>query len=433
MSKEIIKALRDAPGCYEMGWRLPEHTNWKDEQMSWKKTCYIGDWSFLRNLVVKGPDALKLLSDISVNSYAKFDIGQGKHIICCNEDGKLITEGIVLRTNEQEFRIQSVPAFYTDYKLHSGKYNATSRHDDTFHYQVQGPNALYLVEKLAGESLRDISFMRFRKIYIKGREVIALRQGMSGEIGGFELQGPMEYGQEIYNAVLEAGQDFGIRQLGRRTALINHLEAYYPTYNHHYVPAMFGKGMEGFQEWVAANFPMLARTWKISGSFEGNDISDYYTSPVEMGWKRIIKFDHDFIGRKALEAEVANPKRTAVTLEWNNDDVIDIYASLFREGEPYDFIDIPQPERFHAQVDQVLKDGKLVGKSTIPGYSYYFRKMLTLSYIDIELTKPGTGVTIILGNPGTPQKHVRATVASVPYKKDDRRGDLKKLPAYLKK
>ena len=56
-------------------------TDWKNEQMSWKQTCYVEDWSFLRELVVKGPEALKPFSDRSVNSFITFDIGQAKHVI----------------------------------------------------------------------------------------------------------------------------------------------------------------------------------------------------------------------------------------------------------------------------------------------------------------------------------------------------------------
>jgi vanillate/3-O-methylgallate O-demethylase len=82
--------------------------------------------------------------------------------------------------------------------------------------------------------------------------------------------------------------------------------------------------------------------------------------------------------------------------------------------------------------DQVLKDGKLVGVSTVPGYSYYLRKVLSLTYIDVELSKPGTEVVIVWGNPGTPQKQIRAMVAPAPYKKDNRRIDVTTLPSYLK-
>jgi glycine cleavage system aminomethyltransferase T len=90
----MINALRDSTGSYHPGWGGPEYTTWQDEQMSWKKTCYIGDWSFLGNyfnLLFEGPEALKLVSDISVNSFANFEIEQGKHIIQCNDDGKIIS------------------------------------------------------------------------------------------------------------------------------------------------------------------------------------------------------------------------------------------------------------------------------------------------------------------------------------------------------
>jgi len=431
MSTEVINAFRNAPGGYHIGWGWSEYTNWKDEQMSWKKTCYIGDWSFLWNLLIEGPEALKLLSDISVNSFAKFEIGQAKHVIQCNEDGKVIAEGILMRLGEEKFVVQSTPAFYTCYKLHTGRYNAKAWQEDCFNYQVQGPNAPYVVEKAAGESLRDIGFMRFRKIQIKSREIIALRQGMAGEIG-YELQGPRENAQEIFDAILEAGQEYGIRRLGRRTAMINHLEACYPTASWHYLGAATGKKLPGYGKYIGENFDISWVSIKLGGSFQGNDISDYFRSPVEMGWTKNIKFDHDFIGRKALEAEVANPKRTIVTLEFNSEDVIDIYASLFREGQPYDFMEIPVQEKWVFWADQVLKDGNLVGVSTVPGYSYYFRKVLSLAYMHVEFSKPGAEVFVVWGSPGTPQKHIRATVAPAPYKKDKRRTDVTTLPSHLK-
>jgi vanillate/3-O-methylgallate O-demethylase len=435
MSTEIINALRNSPGCYHPGWGGPEYTNWRDEQMSWKQTCYIGDWSFLGstlNLLFEGPEALKLLSNLSVNSFAKFDIGQAKHIIQSNDDGKVITEGILMRLGEGKFVAQSSPSIYISFKLDAGQYNVNSWQEAWFNFQVQGPNSLYVLENVAGESMRDIRFMRFRTIHIKGREVFALRQGMAGELG-YELQGPQEYAQEIYDAILEAGQEYGIRRLGRRTVMINHLEACFPTGMWHYLNAMFGSDMEGFFEYTAKKFP--GARWlvpKITGSFQGNDISDYCRSPVELGWAKNIKFDHDFTGRKTLGAEVANPKRTIVTLEFNSDDMIDIYASMFREGEPYDFMDIPHQEKWVVWADQVLKDRKLVGVSSVPGYSYYFRKVLSLTYIDVKYSKPGTEVVVIWGNPGTPQKQIRATVAPAPYKKDNRRIDVTKLPSYLK-
>jgi vanillate/3-O-methylgallate O-demethylase len=428
-TRNLVQHLRVEPGTYHPGWGGPEYTNWKDEQMSWKTSCYIGDWSFLYNLVVKGPEALKLFSDISVNSFEKFDIGQAKHVIQCNTKGKIIAQGILMRLGLQEFCVQATPAFWTAYKLYTGSYDATPHMEQCFNYQVQGPNSIYVLEKAAGESLRDIGFMRFRTIRIKGRDVLALRQGMAGELG-YELQGPREYGQEVYDAILEAGKEFGIRRLGRRTVMMNHLEACFPTAGWHFLQDKFSPDAEGYEDYMAKAFNLQKSVGtKITGSFESDDIMDYCRSPVELGWTKIIKFDHEFIGRKALEIEVPNPKRTIVTLEFNSDDMIDVYASLFREEEPYDFMDIPHQQQWVMWADKVLKDGKLVGISSVPGYSYYFRKILSLTVIDVQFSKPGTEVVIVWGNQGTPQKDIRATVAPAPYKKDNRRIDVTKLPS----
>ena len=209
-----VENMRTTPeGYFTIRWGQPEYTDWIDESMSWKETCYIGDWSFLWERRFKGPDVLKLFSDISVNSFAKFAIGQAKHVIHCTDAGKVIHEGILNRLGEDEFMLFGRGGFWVDYKLRHGRYDATSEPDDWFNFQVSGPNAIYVVEKAAGESIRDFAFMHSGKIHINGREVRALRQGMAGEIG-YEIQGPRVYAQEIYDAIMEAGKEFGIRQLG---------------------------------------------------------------------------------------------------------------------------------------------------------------------------------------------------------------------------
>ena len=65
--------------------------------------------------------------------------------------------------------------------------------------------------------------------------------------------------------------------------------------------------------------------------------------------------------------------------------------------------------------------------ATSRGYSYYFRQMLSLCVIDVEHSEPGTEVIVVWGDPGEPQKEIRATVAPAPYKKDNRRLDVTKL------
>jgi vanillate/3-O-methylgallate O-demethylase len=194
-----------------------------------------------------------------------------------------------------------------------------------------------------------------------------------------------------------------------------------------YLPAIFGEDMQEYFAEFKAAMPAYAITFNIAGSFEADEVSAWYRSPVELGWANRIKFDHDFIGRKALEEEVAHPRRAMRTLVWNADDVVEVYASLFRQGKPYHYMEMPRDQRGFMYADKVLKNGKLVGIATSRGYSYHFRQMLSLSTIDVEYSEPGTEVTVMWGNPGEPQREIRATVAPAPYKKDNRRTDVSKL------
>ena len=428
MSAGLPQIVRNVPGFYAGGWGGPEYTNWMDEQLSWKNTCYIGDWSYLWTAAFKGPDAFGFLRGLTVNSFENFAMGQAKHMINCNEHGKVVTEGIVLRLGEDEFCTQSIPTWWCGFQFEQGKYDAEMTRPDIFKFQVQGPKSISVIEKACGGSVRDVPFMHFKTIRIADADVLALRQGMSGEVG-FELQGPAEDGPKVRAAIMEAGKEYGIRRLGSRTVMINHLEACFPTSAYHFVMAVAGYDYsEAYNAYMVEHYHMPIMYSPTRGSFESDDIRDYHVSPVELGWAKNIKFDHEFLGRKALEAEMASPKRGMVTLEYNKDDVIAIYASMFEPGENYEFMDIPTMQHHVCQYNKVLKDGRLIGISSNPGYSYHFRKMLSLTMIDLACSEIGTEVTVVWGEPGHRQKEIRATVAQCPYKKDNRRMDLTRLP-----
>ncbi|WP_235888903.1 glycine cleavage T C-terminal barrel domain-containing protein [Maritimibacter alexandrii] len=243
---------------------------------------------------------------------------------------------------------------------------------------------------------------------------------MAGELG-FELQGDINKSQEVYDAILEAGQEFGIRKLGGRAAFINHLEACFPTIVTDYLPAIFEPEMAGYLEEFRSAMPAFASTFNVAGSFEGQKVSDWYRSPVELGWANRIHLGHDFIGRDALAEEKANPRRVIRTLVWNPEDVIKVFASLFGKETPYDWMEIPRDQRGFMYCDRVLKNGKDVGTTTSRGYSYFFREMLSLCTIDVAEAEIGNEVEVVWGNPGHPQINIRATVQPAPYKQDNRR------------
>lgn len=421
-----VDTMRTAPEIYAWSrFGQPEYTTWLDESLSWKEHVYIGDWSFLWQHWFRGPDVLKLFADYSVNDYTRFAIGQSKHVIHTNRDGKVIHEGILTRFGDEDFMLHGRGGFWMSFQAERGDYDVTVEKDDWFIYQVSGPQAVKVLQKLdPSESYLDTKYMWVAPILIAGHPVHALRQGMAGEIG-FELQGPASAGPEVYAAILEAGAEFGIRKMGGRVAMINHLEASYPTIATDYIPAIFEEETADYLEYFRASMPPNAQPAYIAGSFPGADISDYYRSPLELGWGKVVKGE-EYLGAEALREEAANPRRVLRTLVWNGDDVADVYASLFRKDEPnYTFMDMPRDQRGFMWADRVEIDGKLVGVATSRGYSHYFREMLSLSTIDVEHAEIGTAVTVVWGNPGDPEKRIRAVVAAAPYKSDTRRLDLR--------
>jgi len=412
--------------------RPAQYTNWIDEQLSWKETCYVGSWSSFANLLLEGPEAIDLLADLSINSFADYPVGGGKHLVQCDEDANVVAEGVLVREGAETFVVHGVPAYWTAFNLETGDYDATCEFRDTFNYGIQGPNSLEVLDALADHSLREVGFMRSGDIEIAGVDVTAVRFGMSGELG-FELHGPGEHSERVWNAILEAGEEYGIRRLSSGTSSINQLEAGIPSRVRDFVSAIFGAEMADYRAYLREHQTRDLITHAVEGSFEADDISDYYRTPVELGWDRYTKFDHDFVGREALEAEAADPQRVLVTLEWNDEDVIDVYASLFREGPTGKYMEMPHQQKRSMIADRVLKDGEDVGVATMRGYSYYFRQMLSLATVDVEHADPGTELTVLWGegeNPASPtvedhvQTEVRATVAETPYKEDNRRKDL---------
>lgn len=420
-----VDSMRTPPEVYAWSrFGQPEYTTWFDESLSWKETCYIGDWSFLWQHKFRGPDVLRLLSDISVNSFENFTSGQSKHAIHTNRDGKVIHEGIMTRFDD-EYVLHGRGGFWARYKLERGDYDVSVEQDDWFIYQVSGPNAIKVLAKLdPSEHYLDTRYMWVTPITIAGHRIWALRQGMAGELG-FELQGPAAISKEVYDAVVAAGQEFGIRKMGARVALINHLENCVPTIATDYIPAIFDEELSDYLDFFRSAMPPYAQPAYIAGSYPGQEISEYYRSPVELGWGRNINPGHEFLGREALLAEKANPPRVMRTLVWNADDVIDVYASLFRSGHPYTYMEMPRDQRGFMCADSVERDGKLVGVTTSRGYSYYFREMLSLATVDVEHAEIGSEVTIVWGNPGDPKKWIRAVVAPAPYKQDRSRGSLR--------
>ncbi len=180
--------------------------------------------------------------------------------------------------------------------------------------------------------------------------------------------------------------------------------------------------MREYREWLPADG--YEGTGSLGGSFYSDDIADYYLTPDDLGYGPFVKFDHDFIGREALERMADEPRRHKVTLAWNGEDVTRAMSTLFDEGDPVRYIDLPLANYSTWPYDKLLHEDELVGVSTFSGYSYNERSMLSLAVVssDLEL---GTEVTLVWGEEGGGsskpvverhrQAEIRAVVGPCPY------------------
>jgi vanillate/3-O-methylgallate O-demethylase len=411
-----------------------EFTNWRDEQRSWRETCAFFDQSHhMTDLYVKGPDALRLFSDLGINTFRNFKVNQAKQFVACTPDGYVIGDAILFYLGENSFNLVGRPPAenWVQYHIEKGGYNATAERDErsavnqgrrkAYRYQVQGPHAQQVMEKASGKPAPEIRFFNIGVFHIAGREVRALRHGMVGR-PGWELFGPWEDGEAVRDAIIAAGKDLGIRQVGARTYPTSCLESgWIPSP----LPAIYtGDELMPYRQWLRSNsYEAMA---SLGGSYYSSDIADYYLTPWDLGYGPFVKFDHDFVGRAALEKIADNPKRTKVTLVWNGDDIARAFRSLSDDRQDIlKYIDLPLANYATLPYDKVLKSGKVVGISTYTGYTYNERAMISLAMIDNELSQPGTELTLVWGeeNGGSPkptverhrQVEIRATVAPAPF------------------
>lgn len=431
---EVLSTPRPFPG-----WVVEpdEYTNWKEEQKAWRETCALRNHVGNHTFKFEGPDARALLSDFGVNDLSSFEVGQAKQYIACNPDGYLIGDSILFHLGENQFGLTGLPtvADWLRYNLDRGEYDATANFEDAyleqadpenreyFRYSIQGPNATNVMEKVVDGSLPTLPFFNFDDVTVDGKKVTLFHHGMAGE-KGFEFWGPIEHGDEIWDTFVEAGEEFKLRQLGNLAYQEMALETGWVS---GVLPAIFDddERLRGYREQL--NTGMVKSIWSPGGSYNPESISDFYLEPAELGYGKLVDFNHDFMGKEALEEKNDQPDRRKVTLVWDVDDVVDVFRSSFEDGETYRYMEFPTLWSTHSYFNEVKKDRSTIGVSKFAGYTANERALLSLAVLDREYIDPGTEVTVVWGearnNPNpTVESHVlkdiRATVAPAPYVPD---------------
>ncbi|MGH3126310.1 MAG: aminomethyl transferase family protein, partial [Gaiellaceae bacterium] len=318
---ELLRNAKAGPNVYPGV--PPEYTNWRDEQRAWQETCVLFNLSYhMNDLAVDGPDALALLSQLAVNSFDGYTGDRAKHFVACTPEGYVIGDVILFSLGDGRFELVGrAPALnWITYHAETGGYDVqldldvrsalrTDGRRRSFRFQVQGPNAMQVIEKALGAPPPELPFFRTTDVAMAGATVHALRHGMVGQ-PGWELFGAWDDGEAVHAALMTAGDELGLRLAGGRAYSSNTLESgWIPSP----LPAVYsGGGTKAYREWLSANG--YEGSASIGGSFVSDRIEDYYFTPWDLGYGSYVAFDHDFVGREALEAIAGGDHRRKVTL-----------------------------------------------------------------------------------------------------------------------
>jgi len=421
----VAQMLRNAPaGPFQFPIRS-EFTNWRDEQEAWRNGAVLFDQSFhMTDHYIEGPDVKRLLEDLAINSMANFGRDKAKQVVFCNHDGFVIGDAIMFILEENKVNIVNKPINrdWVQYHIETGGYDVQATTDERaldnkgrrlgYRFEVQGPNANAILEKLNGGPLQGFKFFGMGTITIDGTQVRALRHGMAGAVG-LELFGPFEDYDRIRDAIMEAGADMGLLAAGSKTySTVAHESGWFPSP----LPAIYtGEKMKPFREWLGADSFMA--NLSLGGSLVSDNVEDYYLTPYDIGYGHIVKFDHDFIGRAALEKKKDQPHKKKVTLKWAKDDVVKVFASMYNEGDRFKFLDMPASHYATCPYDLVSRNGKPVGLSHYPVYTSNVSSWISLALLDEDAATEGETLSLTWGEPDggsakpAVERHIQTEIA----------------------
>ena len=350
----------------------------------------MGDMSPLCKALIVGPDAGRLVDRLTPRSTGDLSTGGIYYTPWCNDDGKLVSDGLVFRTGDDAYRFTGDPTCEWFLRKAEGyDVSIVDQTDDLGILAVQGPRSRDVMEAATGIDGFELGFSRLGHYEIGGVEVEVARQGFTGE-HGYEILTPAGAGDMVWDGVAEAGEPFGIRPCGEWAIDVARVEAGLLIPGPDYANA--GPDMTGSHTVSASN-------------------PDFHSSPFELGMGRFIDLSkEDFIGRQALVAEQAagGPPRALVGLDIDWRAIVEAHLEL---GVPPNV-----SSRVEWIAKPVTSEGRTVGRASSITWGPTVGKLIGFGHLERELTEVGTSVGVTWEIPGTGESiAATATVTDLPF------------------
>jgi glycine cleavage system aminomethyltransferase T len=178
----------------------------------------LWDVAVERCLEIGGPDGFRFAQLLTPRDLSTCAVGQGKYVLICDSDGGIVNDPVLTRMDENTFwfALASSDAllFARGLKNAYPELDVTIREADVAPLQVQGPKSRDLMAKLLGPEILDLRYYFWTESKIAGAPVVITRTGWTSEVGYEVYLTDTTKGVEVYEAIMEAGQEFGIRPTG---------------------------------------------------------------------------------------------------------------------------------------------------------------------------------------------------------------------------
>jgi len=289
-----------------------------------------------RQVEITGPDAFKFLQRLTPRNLTKFKVGQCYYVPLTNQDGGIVNDPVALRIGENQFWLSVADREILLWAkgLAAGfQMDVSIQEPDVSPLAIQGPKSFDVMADLFGDWVRTLKYFWFKDTELNGIPVVVARTGWSKQ-GGYELfLRDGSYGDQLWEALMEAGKSYGIKPA---------------------TPC-----------WIERIESGLLNYWE--------DVTDE-TNPFEVGLEKFVDLeqDVDFVGKEALKKIKAEGiKRKLV--------------GLIIHAEP-----LSQTAEFWP----VECDGQPVGEVTSAVYSPDLEKNIAYAMVSTECAEVETKVTV---------------------------------------